>query len=45
MRKLNDEVPQDAEVIFRPWITLRNGKRLYAKHFGLRAWPLVIRKK
>jgi hypothetical protein len=26
--------------IFRAWITLRNGKRLYAKQVGIRAFPI-----
>jgi hypothetical protein len=29
--------------VFRPWITLKNGKRLYAKHYGKRAFPLLVR--
>jgi hypothetical protein len=44
---VNDEVqkvPQGFTVIFRPWITLRNGKRLYAAAYGLKAFRLVIRK-
>jgi hypothetical protein len=45
MRKLTDEAPQDVQVIYRPWITLRNGKRLYATAYGLKAWRLTIRKK
>ena len=38
------DVPQGYQVIYRPWITLRNGKRLYAAAYGLRAWRLLIRK-
>lgn len=30
-------------VIYRPYITLKNGKRLYAKAYGLRAFRLVVR--
>ena len=37
-------VPQGYQVIYRPWITLRNGRRLYAAAYGLKAWRLVIRK-
>jgi hypothetical protein len=37
------EVPEGYKVIFRPWIT-KNGRRLYAKAFGFRAWPLLVRK-
>jgi len=35
----------EAQVIYRPWITLKNGKRLYASQFGLRAFRLVIKPK
>jgi hypothetical protein len=31
-------------VIFRPYITLKNGKRLYARQFGLRAFPLKVKR-
>lgn len=30
-------------LIFRPYITLRNGKRLYAWQRGLRAFPIWVR--
>lgn len=39
-----EEVPEGFQVIFRPWITLRNGKRLYASTCGLTAFRLVVRK-
>lgn len=32
----------NSEIIFRPWIT-RNGKRIYAKQFGLRAFPIRVK--
>ncbi len=38
------KVPQGVQVIYRPWITLRNGKRLYAATYGLKAWRLTVRK-
>jgi hypothetical protein len=37
----------DAEayvVIFRPYITLKNGKRLYARAIGRKAFPICIKK-
>jgi hypothetical protein len=34
----------DCEVIYRPWITLKNGKRIYAAVYGLKAFRLVISK-
>jgi hypothetical protein len=36
------KVPKGYVVIFRPFITLRNGKRLYAWEKGLKAWRLVV---
>lgn len=30
-------------VIFRPFITLKNGKRIYAKSFGKKAFPIKIK--
>jgi len=28
-------------MVFRPWITV-NGKRIYAKSYGLRAFPILV---
>jgi hypothetical protein len=39
-----DEVPEGFTVIYRPWITLRNGKKLYAVAYGRKAWRLIVRK-
>lgn len=33
--------PPRKRVVFRPWIT-KNGKRIYASAYGLRAFPIVI---
>lgn len=33
------------EVIFRPYITLKNGKRLYASQVGLKAFPIKVKPK
>lgn len=30
-------------LIFRAWITLRNGKRLYARDYGLKAFALTVK--
>lgn len=35
------EPPAGKRVIWRPWIT-RNGKRIYASQFGLRAFPILV---
>ena len=34
--------PPRPRVIFRPWITLPNGERLYAKTLGKRAFPIPV---
>lgn len=36
-------VPAGYRLVFRAWYTDRNGNRVYAKHHGKRAWPLLIR--
>lgn len=36
--KSNDK---DREFIFRPWIT-KNGKKIYAKTYGLKAFKIYI---
>lgn len=43
MTRKDDDVPEGYTVIYRPWITLRNGKKLYASAFGHSAWRLVVR--
>ena len=43
MRKKTEEVPEGYQVIFVAWITLRNGRRLYAASCGLRAFRLVVK--
>ena len=42
-QKLNEPKPND-RVIYRAWITVK-GRKLYARAFGLKAWPIVIRAK
>lgn len=37
------ELPEGYVVVFRPWITLKNGRRLYASAYGKRAFPLIIK--
>ena len=39
-----EEVPEGYQVIYVAWITLRNGRRLYASTCGLRAFRLVVKK-
>lgn len=38
-----ENVPEGRTVIYRPYITLRNGKKLYASAYGLKAWRLEVR--
>lgn len=38
------EVPDGYELVFRAWITGKDGRRIYAKEKGLRAWPLLVPK-
>jgi len=37
------DVPEGYQVIFVAWITLRNGRKLYASAYGKRAFRLVVR--
>lgn len=41
----NSRVPAGYQVVFRAWYTDKNGNRVYAKDFGKRGWPLLIRRK
>lgn len=36
-------VPDGIKLIFRPWRTTRTGKVLWAKHYGIRAWPMYVK--
>ena len=38
----NFPIPAGMKVIFRPYITLKNGQRLWAKQCGKRAFPLLV---
>ena len=41
----DEGVPEGYEVIYTAYITLRNGRRLYASAYGRKAWRLVVRKR
>lgn len=45
MLKKEERIPEGYEVVFTAYITLRNGKRLYASTCGLKAFRLLVRKK
>ncbi len=38
-------VPPGYKLIFSAFITLKNGKRLYAWQKGLKAFPLIVKKR
>lgn len=38
---MHTPLPPGKRVVFRPWIT-RKGVRVYAKWYGLKAFPIVI---
>lgn len=40
--RFNFPIPEGYTVVFRPWITLKNGKKLYAAQVGKRAFPLLV---
>ena len=35
-------LPDGYKVIFRGSITTRNGRTIYAKHYGLRGFPILV---
>jgi hypothetical protein len=43
--KLPLNVPEGYEVRFVAFITLKNGKRLYAREVGKKAFPIVVQVK
>ena len=45
MQNGEERIPKGYEVVYTTYITLRNGKRLYASDYGRKAWRLVVRKK
>lgn len=42
-QKLALPIPQGYVLVFRPYRALKNGKRIYAKTYGLRAFPMLIK--
>ncbi len=37
-------IPEGYEVIYRAFITLKNGTVIYAKQYGIRGFPILVRK-
>ena len=40
--KLPLPIPEGYQLVFRPWITLKNGQKLFASQVGKRAFPLIV---
>ncbi|MGN6728236.1 MAG: hypothetical protein ACTHJG_00160 [Rhodanobacteraceae bacterium] len=36
-------IPEGYVLVFRPYRTLKNGKRIYAKTYGKRAFPMLVK--
>ena len=45
MLRDDEQIPEGYEVVYTAFITLRNGRRLYAAAYGRKAWRLLVRKK
>jgi hypothetical protein len=45
MSKGDEQIPEGYEVVFTAYITLRNGRRLYAAAYGRKSWRILVRKK
>jgi hypothetical protein len=41
----DETAPEGYKVVYTTFITLRNGKRLYASTYGRKAWRLLVREK
>jgi len=37
------EVPPGYRLIFRPYIRLKDGTILWARQYGYRAWPILVK--
>lgn len=44
-QRYDETVPEGYTVVYTPYITLRNGKRLYASTYGRKVWRLLVRTK
>lgn len=40
--KLPLPIPEGFKLVFRPWITLKDSKKLFAAQVGKRAFPLIV---
>ena len=42
---MDDNRSEDVSYIYIAYITLRNGKRIYARQYGLKAFRIAVRKR
>lgn len=42
--KLNLPVPECYELRFTAFITLKSGRKIYAKDYGIKAFPIYVKK-
>lgn len=42
-QSFNFAIPAGMRLIFRPFITLKNGQKLWARQVGKRAFPLLVK--
>lgn len=40
--KLPLPIPDGYKIVFRASITLKNGKKLFAKQFGIKGFPILV---
>lgn len=40
---MKQKPPSECDIVFVSYIT-KNGRRLYAKDYGLKAWPIRVKK-
>jgi hypothetical protein len=45
LKQEDGQIPEGYEVVYTAYITLRNGRRLYASSKGLRAFRILVKKK
>ena len=41
-KKKNDKSKEEKDFIFRPWITTKNGQKIYAKSYGKKAFKIYL---
>lgn len=41
---MRDEPEDEYDYIYRPWVTRPDGTKIYAKHYGKKAFRIPVRK-